>query len=348
LIGLAALIAGCGKSAHPSQTLPVPSSPAASATSSPNQADLKPMIHGLIDRGGPPPAGFSGAVTAFVADANWSDLQPTPFGPLAANNVIDQAITTARQIGGGMAVKIRLYAGLSAPSWVKALSGGPVSVYSPADHTTGTIGRFWTSDFGKAYDDLWSKLAAAYDAVPEIREITASRCMTVFAETFIRDTSDATTVSNLLAAGFSSTADQACITQEIDAGKVWRHTRIGVAFNPYQAILPGGGTGVDEVFTETMMQLCRTDLGAQCVLENNSIRWPPLGGAYAQMYAAMQRLGAPVSFQTAAAARVGDLAQTLSWAVSVGADAVELPSGYQSQPVQVLQPFTKSLQQNPG
>jgi hypothetical protein len=306
------------------------------------------MIHGLIDRGGLPPAGFSGAVTAFVADANWSDLQPTAFGPLAANNVIDQAITAARVIGGGMGVKVRLYAGLSAPSWVKALSGGPVSVFSPADGTTGTIGRFWTSDFARAYNDLWSKLSTKYDPVPEIREITASRCMTVFAETFIRDTSDATTMSNLLAAGFSSTADQACITQEIEAGKVWQHTRIGVAFNPYQAILPGGGAGVDEVFTETMMQLCRTDLGAQCVLENNSIRWPPLGGAYAQMYAAMQQLGAPISFQTAATARVGDLAQTLSWAVSVGADAVELPSGYQSQPVQVLQSFTKNLQQNPG
>jgi hypothetical protein len=305
------------------------------------------MIHGLIDRDGPPPKGFDGPVTAFVVNVTWAQLQLSPDGPIAANNPIDQAITAARDIGPNMGVKIRLLAGVDAPNWVKQLDGGPVSVFSTQDQTGGTIGRFWTADFGRAYGDLWDKLAAEYDAVPQIREITVARCMTVFDETFIRDTSDPASAQNLLDAGFTTAADQTCIQQEIADGSAWKHTRIGVAFNPYQEVLPGGVAKTDEAFTESMMSYCRATLGAQCVLENNSIRWPPMGGAYTNMYAAMQTLGAPISFQTATGARVGDLAQTMAWAVSVGADAVELPQGYGGLRASMLQNFTNALVLNP-
>jgi hypothetical protein len=304
------------------------------------------MIQGLIDRVGPPARSLASAVTAFVVNVTWAQLQPTAYGPLAASNPIDAAITAARAFPGGMSVKIRLLTGVDAPAWVKQIDGAPVSVYSAQDHVGGTIGRFWTADFGRAYNDLWDKLAAKYDAASEIREITASRCMTVFAETFLRDTSDPNTVSNLLAAGFSTAADHICIAQEIAAGSAWKHTRIGVAFNPYQEILAGGTLRTDEAFTSSMMQYCRTVLGPQCVLENNSIRWPPLDNAYTDMYAAMQALGAPISFQTATEARVGDLAQTLAWAVTTGADAVELPQGYETTPLANLTAASQLLRAN--
>jgi hypothetical protein len=305
------------------------------------------MLQGLIDRDGPPPASFAGAVRSFVVNVTWAELQPTPDGTIAADNPIDQAITAARNLGAGVGVKIRLLAGVDAPSWVKALDGGPVSVYSAADATGGTIGRFWTSDFGTAYNDLWDQLAAKYDSVPEIREITVARCMTVFDETFLRDTSDPTSVRNLIDAGFSTAADQTCIEDEIADGAVWKHTRIGVAFNPYQEILPGGQAVTDESFTETMMQYCRTTLGAQCVLENNSIRWPPMPGAYGAMYADMEVLGGPLSFQTATEARIGDLGDTLAWAVSIGADAVELPQGYEDGSLTSLETYARQLGQDP-
>jgi hypothetical protein len=143
------------------------------------------------------------------------------------------------------------------------------------------------------------------------------------------------------------TADQACIQEELAVGSVWKQTRIGVAFNPYQEILPGGVARTDKGFTESMMQYCRTELGAQCVLENNSIRWPPLASAYTEMYAAMQALGAPISFQTAAAARIGSLTQALTWAAGVGADAVELPQGYGTIPLATLAEATQALERNP-
>ena len=346
LVAIAIALAACGGPGPSPFTVPPSGTPSPSATAIGTRV-LKPMIQGLIDRNGPPSASYVGPVTAFVVNVGWDQLQPTAFGPLAANNPIDEAILAASTLGPGMSVKIRLLTGVDSPEWVKALDGGPVSVFSAQDGVGGTIGRFWTADFGRAYDDLWKKLAARYDAVPQIREITVSRCMTVFAETFLRDTSDPSTVSNLLAAGFSVTADQACIQAEIADGAVWMHTRIGVAFNPYQEILPGGSVRVDEAFTESMMQFCRTQLGPQCVLENNSIRWPPMAGQYTEMYFAIQRLGAPISFQTATMARIGSLIATLQWAAGVGADAVELPQGYQATPPATLAAVVQALRRNP-
>jgi hypothetical protein len=346
LVSFAVLLAACG-GASPSPITEFPTSTPTPTPTTVSPQNLKPMIQGLIDRDGPPPKGFLGPVSAFVVNVTWSQLQPTPYGSLTPDNPIDQAIAAARALGDGVGVKIRLLTGIDAPAWVKALDGGPVSVYSTLDQVGGTIGRFWTADFGHAYDDLWDKLAAEYDSIPQIREITVSRCMTVFAETFLRDTSDPTTVGNLLAAGFSAGADQTCIQQEIADGTVWKQTRIGVAFNPYQEILPGAVVITDEAFTESMMQYCRTELGAQCVLENNSIRWPPMAGQYPEMYSSIQSLGAPISFQTATGARIGSLAQTLTWAAGIGADAVELPQGYESTPLSTLAAGAEVLQRNP-
>jgi hypothetical protein len=355
LLGLVVVLASCSASAPPTGPSVSPKvSPSSTAVpTTPPAGSLKPMIQGLVDRFGPPPGSFLGIVTNFVVNAEWSELQPTAGGALTPDNVIDQAIAAARSLeatvgAGRVGVKIRLLAGIYAPGWAKQLGGAPVAVVDPQTGVAGTIGRFWTSAFGMAYDDLYAKLAAAYDGVPEIREVTVARCMTVYDEPFIRDVGDSATVQNLLAAGFSVAEDQQCQEQEIQDGTLWHHTRIGVAFNPYQAIAADGTTRTDEAFTEQMMDYCRSILGPQCVLENDSIRDPPLGGAYATMYSAIQQLGPPISFQTATLQRVGDLQGTLSWAAGLGADAVELPQQYHEMPASSLQQPAALLEQNPA
>ncbi len=356
---LVLLMAACGSgpspqastgSAQPSPTRPPKPSV---QTSTPSASGLKPIIQGLIDRVGPPPLSYLKSVSNFVINAPWSELQATPEGPLTKDNVIDQAIAAARSLEktlgtGKVGIKIRLLAGIDAPDWAKQLGGAPVAVLDPQSGSGGTIGRFWTSAFGHAYDDLWAKLAAAYDSVLEVREITVARCMTVFDEPFIRNVSDPTTVRNLVAAGFSAAADLQCEEQEIDDGTMWHQTRVGVAFNPYQTIGADGMTSTAEAVTEQMMGYCRSRLGLQCVLENNSIRYPPLTGAYAEMYTAMQQLGPPISFQTEPLDRVGNLEATLTWAVSVGADAVELPQGYREESAASFQAAATLLEENPA
>jgi hypothetical protein len=83
------------------------------------------------------------------------------------------------------------------------------------------------------------------------------------------------------------------------------------------------------------------------VLENNSIRTPPLTGAYTTMYQEMQQLGPPITFQTSTEDKIGNLQETLSWAAGIGADAVELPQQYVNQAASSLAPAASQLQGNP-
>jgi hypothetical protein len=329
-----ALLAACGASSNPFPTPTSTPTPSGSPSSSPSPLDLKPVLRGLLDRNGVPPPSYLGALAGYVVNVHWSQLQPTSGATLAADNPIDQAITQVRSLNAAdhthLGLKIRLFAGVWAPDWVKSLGGSPVPVTNPQNGQTSTIGRFWTDAFGQAYDQLEILLAAKYDSLPEVREVTIARCTTFYDEPFIRDTQEPATVSALLGAGYTVAADQTCQQQEIQASTVWQHTHSDLSFNPYQVVDSVGAIRTDETFTESMMQFCRTVLGSACVLENNSLRDPPPGAAYALMYETMMQLGAPIAFQTASSSRVGDLAQVLAYAVTLRAGSVELPANYQS------------------
>lgn len=316
-------------------------SPGTTAPSGP----LKPVLQGLLDRDGQPPSQYvDTAVRGWVVKANWKDLQKSPGGPITDNNAIDQAIAAAHKLGLGL--KLRIYAGTDAPDWAKALGGGAVNVVDPQDKAPGTIPRFWSEDFGKAYADLQSKLAAKYDDVPEVREVVVSRCTTFFAEPFLRDKGDKGSVANMLAAGFSFGTDQTCHREEIDAHKVWAHTHSDVAFSPYQNIEKKGVNSTDEGFTDAMMDYCRTNLGARCVLENNAIR-TPVQANYEAMYDRIKTMGPPISFQTANPNKIGDLLATLTWAAQYGANSVELPGSYTQNPPSTFASANEALLKNP-
>jgi hypothetical protein len=149
----------------------------------------------------------------------------------------------------------------------------------------------------------------------------------LFDEDMIRFAHDTTTTADLLTAGYTVSADQFCQEQQVQEMKVWHHTRLDYAFNPYQEITAMGDSP-DVAFTDQMMSYCRAVLGRQCVLFNESIRSPitALGNEYSVMYATMKQLGAPIAFETALDTRVGDLTSTLQWAQQEGAECVELPA----------------------
>jgi hypothetical protein len=328
------LLAGCGSQNQGPSTVPSASpSPIVSLLPSPSPQDLKPVLGGLLDRSGAPPPAYLGSLAGYVVNVNWSDLQPSSGDTIAPDNAIDQAITAVREANSTehahLGLKIRIFAGVNAPEWAKKLGGNPVDVSNPQNGSTGTIGRFWTDAYGVAYDRLERLLAAKYDQVSVVREVTISRCTTFYDEPFIRDISDSETVSALLAAGYTIQADENCQMEEIQAAAVWQHTHSDLAFNPYQEIGPDGSTATDEPFTASMMIYCRQTLGTACVLENNSLRTPPQP-EYMAMYSEMLTLGQPLAFQTATAERIGDLDATLQYAVLLGANSVELPGGYQS------------------
>jgi hypothetical protein len=315
--------------------------------------EVKPVIRGLIDRQGPPAKQDLSAVHAYVVKVNWADLQPTAFGPIAADNAIDKAIARVREsdyAALGMALKLRVFAGIGAPEWAKTLDGPAVPYIDNqpgASVAGGTIGRFWTANFGRAYADLQSKLAARYDLVPQVREITVSRCSTIFDEPFARQFGDAANVSALLNAGYTSAADEKCIVDSIAAHEVWRHTTSDVAFGPFPVIADPGGQR-DIGFTESVMSTCRTMLGVRCGLQNNSLSSDKLADAtFQQLYHRMTQLGPTIVLQTASRGRIGDAASVLAAAVTIGANAVELPAGYTGWALALLQQTNQELATNP-
>jgi hypothetical protein len=288
-------------------------------------AALKPVLGGLLDRHHVPPAQFRGIVTGFVVPVPWAALQPAPAAPLLANNPIDQAIAVAR--AQGLKLKLRVTAGIDAPEWAKRLGGAPVPV-SDFYGRKGTVGRFWSERFGQAYLQLQRELAARYDNVPELVQTEITRCTTMFAEPFLRQGRTSESVRSLIQAGYTDTADEVCQRQQVDAHRVWQRTRSGLSFNPYQRISPAGEVVPDEVFTERMMVYCKQMLSSRCVLENHSIRSRGQNRWYDRMYQAMRALGVPIAFQTAAPTRIGNLMDTLNWAIEQGASSVELPVSY--------------------
>jgi len=332
-VGAIAVLAGCGSSSNLFPT-PTPTySPAGSPSASPAVLDLKPVLRGLLDRDGLPPTTYVDSLAGYVVNVDWNQLQPTSGATIATDNPIDQAISQVRALNAAdhthLGLKLRLYAGIWAPAWVKSLGGAPIPVTNPQGGQTGTVGRFWTDAYGQAYDQLETLLAARYDQVPEVREVTISRCTTFYDEPFIRDVADPATVSALIAAGYTLEADENCQREEIDAATVWQHTHSDLTLNPYQAINPDGSTMTDEPFTDLMMSYCRQVLGSACVLENNSLR-VPAQPEYQTMYEQMELLGQPIAFQTAAEQRIGNLQATLEYAVTLGANSVELPGSYQT------------------
>lgn len=167
--------------------------------------------------------------------------------------------------------------------------------------------------------------------------------------------------ANLLNAGFSVAADQQCQRESIDAHKVWTKTHSSFAFNPYQQIVDANKVKTDQVFTSSLIDYCRTSLGKLCTLENNSIREVPESG-YQTIYDKIKSMGPPITFQTATPGRICDIGSnasaaqkaqcarmTLDWAISQGANAVELNSGYPtdfSNPADLVT-YDQRLESNP-
>jgi len=136
-------------------------------------------------------------------------------------------------------------------------------------------------------------------------------------------------ISALLDAGYTLAADETCPARgdRCECGLAAHPRRSCV--HPYEVIGAGGVTSTIKLFTESMMAYCRQVLRTQCVLENNSLRTPPLA-SYAAMYQSMTTSASRSHFRRQRCPRIGSLTATLQYAVTLGASSVELPGGYEA------------------
>ena len=338
----------------PAKHRATPKSSAAQPTAGTSSASsrwsrLKPVLTGVLNRAGVPPAAYRSAEGGYdiqgtqddqgnrdVGDVSWAELQPTAGGPIAANNAIDLAVADVRAWNAANpthpeALKLRVEAGIHSPSWALDLGGACVAVTDPTSGLSGCCPRFWTAAFTAAYYQFEAELAARYDAVPEIREVDMAKNTTIYNESLIRQVQSPVTVAALLAAGYSTAVDEQQQLQDITSlGSSWRHTHVGFAFNPYQTANP---VTQDEAFTQQLISAGRAALGNHLVVENNSLRQGYLtgNGDYQAMYSYMCGVGGPMGFQTATISKVGSIQAVLDGAIAWGAASLELPTGYPSQ-----------------
>lgn len=317
---------------------------------------LKQVQVGLLaDVDRTPRRSVRGAVAGLVVTVPWSDLQPQANGELAPDNGIDRALGRVRELRAagspGLTLKLRVLAGTSAPGWAKQLAGGPVTIQddrsggdSGSKGERGTVGRFWTPEFGSAYRQLQDRLAAAYDDEPELLVASITRCTTFYGEPFLRQAGAPGVARALYAAGFTPEADRRCLRESVAEHSGWRHTRSALAANPYQRVQPDGRFTPDVEFTLETARHCRQVLGAACQLENHSLRWPLQDGPYEVLYDGLLALGGPLSLQSAAPERIGDWQAALRWAVRVKVNSVELNRTYNRYDPNQLQRIANGLQ----
>lgn len=291
--------------------------PSGIATAKPKKLARGLMTQGVVARLWP------AIVDVWNPIIEWRDIEPEPgvfrFGP------IYDLIKRARE--NGDLLRLRIFAGRSAPDWTLRRFGS-VTIYDPIDGVSAAVPRWWVPGYMDAYARLQRRLAAAFDDNPTIRAVTISGAMTIYAEPFIRQIQDSRTRANLLAAGYTKRKDKRAHLRALEAHTAWVRTRQILTVNPWQYVDQDGSFGFRVWFTNHVMNACRKTFGNRCILQNNSMRssWltDHMPGGYEEMFAHMEQLGPPLSFQTANISRVGDLALVLDWFVQMGAHGAEM------------------------
>jgi len=325
----------------------------------------KPPLLGLVDMGiqtayqtGQPfpttdPSSldpYAGAFDGIVVNESWSQLEPSPgvenWAPLDQSLAAVQG-WNSQHPSTPLGVKLRIFAGYSAPAWVVAQSGPPVTLLTKGG--VKVVGQWWTTPFRQAWNAFQHALAARYDTNPLVRAVSVSSCSSSTGEPFVVSGA-VSSQRNLKAAGWTSQLQQACLEGALSDYSGWTHTQITFAFNPL-----GTSSGADPSFTDQMMQACvdsQSQGGPDCVVGNNDLSPAAPSGFSGPVYANIQQLlrqsptRTQVYFQTAGPSTT---CQTLATGSTYHAGSVELwpadhgYAGFSAIPVATLTAWNGDL-----
>jgi hypothetical protein len=293
---------------------------------------------------------YAGDFSGIVVNESWSQLEPAPgvedWAPLDQSLAAVSAWNAAHP-ATPLGVKLRIFAGSSAPSWVVAQSGPTVTIQTRGG--TKTVGEWWTTPFRQAWNVFQHALAARYDPNPLVRAVSVSSCSSSTGEPFVVSGAISSQRS-LAAAGWTPQLQEACLEGALSDYSGWTHTQITFAFNP----LPTP-SGPDVAFMSQIMQACAGSHaagGPECVLGNNDVSATAPSGKVGPAYSEIATLaptpatGSGVYFQTAGPSV--DCA-TMSVATTYHATSVELwppnhgYSGYSAVPSATLASWNRTL-----
>lgn len=350
-------------------------------TTTPGPAPQSAPLWGMVDMAGcPSPAvldkvhGVLGGCVKFV---NWADLEPTS----GAYNfsMIDNQLNQIRSFNAKyptekIALKLRVLAGTSSPAWALDLGGPHMSISlcgpnatlpSCAEHANDPVPRFWTAEYGAAYDKLMRDLSSRYSTDLNLRDIVVTRCTEIFGEPTIRTFRQPSNAKALLTAGYTEELDLACQRSSIDLfTTLFPNAYVSESFSTYETPVQVGTryfTALSDAKSNDLGDYLRAKLGPRGVLGNNELGRS--NGDSAAVYAHQKDVGAPLYYQLDSLDRLSNIAgqpvdkwtvygQAVQTAVDQGASYVEIRGPDYRTDIDgflaTLGPFVPQLRANAG
>ncbi len=342
---------------------PLGSSPAATGDTPAAQAE-KPQLRGLIDMGiqtsyqtGQPfpvtdPStvdAYAGAFSGIVVNESWSQLEPAPaveqWGPLDQSLAAVSAWNAAHP-STPLGVKLRIFAGRSAPAWVTSQSG---TVTIDVHGRQVSVGKWWTPPFEAAWHAFQLALAARYDSDALVRQVSVSSCSSSTGEPFVVSGA-LSSQANLKAAGWTPQAQEQCLSRALSDYSGWKHTPITFAFNPIPT-----SQGPDATFMNYAMSECAASAshgGPECIVGNNDLSPNIASSKYSgPVVAQIQQLqtggNSPIVYFQTSGARLD--CQTIATGLTYHAQSIEIwpPNGnylgFSSQSATTLSQWNQAL-----
>lgn len=300
-------------------------------------------------------------VDATLVFAEWNDLQPKCFGPIAEDNVIDRAIKTLeawnlRYPEDQVMLRLRCFAGIYSPDWVMQHAGSVDVDYRKKESDKAVIRqtpRFWTKDFADAWLDLQRKLAKKYDQHPLIADVSISGCMTLHSEVMWRQPGFPFVTKTLEQAGLSRDKDLACLKRDITMMmQTWSDTPLEMTMNSRrvqrQDVRKRNKSKPDIDFSVALLDHLRQQSAAHgnksYMIGNHSLShysaiknhlWKSPGHIFYQLLRERQQYDTGLYFQTEvfSASEVSELVDAALW---MGAKLIELPNDITKK--QILDP----------
>lgn len=317
--------AGHGATSHRSTAAALPASPADGGEKAP--------LKGLIDMGIQTPyhldlafptvdtsaiTPYAGSFGGIVVNETWAQLEPTQdsenWAPLNASLAAVSQWNTAHP-STPVGVKLRIFAGSTAPTWAKTLGGPSLTITTKG--LSNTYGEWWTTPYRQAWSSFQHALASHYDSNPLVRAVSVGSCATLTGEPFVMNLTKPA-IQVMQAAGWTPQAQEWCLQGAISDYSGWVRTPIDFAFNTYRTVAAGRAVP-DPSFTDQVMQSCagsRARGGPTCVLGNNALSSAAATGRSAPVYSQINTLWQE------APGHVGVYFQTVGAGVDCGAIAV--------------------------
>ncbi len=268
------------------------------------------------------PTNWAKNVDGIVVQLEWAALQSqkpetVPSGQdKLSTQLIEDALADVREwnaVPGNnkLGIKLRVFAGIYTPQWVKDEVGSSVLDFKGSSFD-GEFPHYWKSAFKTRYKQFHGLLANKYDSEPLITEVAISGCMIKNADMH-RARSEYQNINILIDAGLTWQKDQDCQNWQINAvaGK-WDTTWVSVArphFREFKKMASSPSKSDWPLSTSVMKETVETCRKAgNCVSGNNSLEQEDKDAKafsndqHAIYYAASKYRGtrskAPLYFQT--------------------------------------------------